>query len=98
MTRVVNAIIGVIETAFLVRVILQLFGGSPSSSFVAWLLGITGALAAPFAGAFPIGSLGGNSVVDLTIILAMVCYAVLGWLIVLLLSFVFTSLREIYVN
>jgi hypothetical protein len=98
MTRLVNAIIGVIETAFIVRVILQLFGASPSSPFVSWLYGITDGLAAPFAGAFPIWSPGGNSVIDLTIILAMVCYALLGWLIVLLISFVFGSMRDIYVN
>jgi hypothetical protein len=98
MTRLVNAIIGVIETAFAVRVVLQLFGASPTSPFVLWLYGITDRLAAPFAGAFPVWPLGGDSVIDLTIILAMVCYALLGWLIVLLISFVFGSIREIYVN
>jgi hypothetical protein len=98
MTRLVNAIIGVIETAFVVRVILQLFGASPSSPFVSWLYSLTDGLAAPFAGAFPVWPLGGNSVIDLTIILAMICYALLGWLLVLLISFVFGSIREIYVN
>ena len=98
MTRLVNAIIGIVETAFVARVILQLFGASPASPFVSWLYDLTNTLASPFAGAFPVWPLGGNSVVDLTIILAMVCYAILGWLIALLFSFIFDSMRDIYVN
>ncbi len=91
MTRLVNAIIGIIEALFLVRLGLQLFAANSLSPFVAWLYAVTNGLAGPFAGAFPAFPLGNGSVIDLSIVLAMICYAILGWLIVLLLSFVFSS-------
>lgn len=94
MTRLVNAVIGIIETAFAIRVALQLFGANPSSPFVSWIYGITDSLAGPFAGAFPLWSLGGNSVIDLSIILAMIGYAILGWLISMLVSFFLDSIRQ----
>ena len=93
--RVVNAIVGVIEVALVARVILELFGANASSPFVAWIYGITAALMGPFAGAFPTLSLGSASVLDIVAILAMIGYAVLGWLIVQLLSLMFVSTNAI---
>jgi hypothetical protein len=87
MTRLVNTIISIIEALLLLRLALQLFGANSLSPFVAWVYGVTNGLAQPFLGAFPVLYLGNNSVLNLSIVLAMICYAILGWLIVLLLSF-----------
>ncbi len=95
MARLVNVIIGIIEALFLVRLGLQLFVANTSSQFVAWIYGATNALAGPFAGAFPPVSLGNGSVIDFSIVLAMIGYGILGWLIILLLSFVFPEVRRI---
>lgn len=89
MKRLVDRVIGIIETAFVLRLALQLFGANPSSQFVAWLYTLTNKLAWPFAGAFPALSLWRGSAIDFSIILAMICYAVLGWLIIQFLSFIF---------
>ncbi len=91
MARIVNTIIGIIEVLFLVRIGLQLFAANASSPFVAWLYGVTNALAGPFLGAFPVISFGNGFVINLSIVLAMIGYAILGWLLTLLLSFVFRS-------
>jgi hypothetical protein len=95
MTRILNAIIGIIEAAFVLRIVLQLLGADASSQFVSWLYEVTGRLAGPFLGAFPVFQIGGNSVIDFSIVLAMIGYAILGWLLTLLLSFVFSSVRSI---
>lgn len=87
--RVVNAIIGIIEFMLLARIALELFGANPSAPFIAWAYGVTWGMMGPFAGAFSNLSLGGASVIDLVAVLAMIVYAVLGWIIIRLLSFIF---------
>ncbi len=89
--RLINGLIGIIECAFVLRLILELLGASPSSQFVAIVYGITDRLLGPFAGAFPNFSLGGSYVIDITAIFAMIGYAIVGWLIIRLISFVFVS-------
>ena len=93
--RVVNTIVGVIEVALAVRILLELFGASASSPFVAWVYGISAALMGPFAGAFPALSLGSTYVLDIVAILAMIGYAALGWLIVQLLTYMFVSTNAV---
>jgi hypothetical protein len=93
--RIVNAIVGIIEFALAVRIILELFGASSSSQFVAWIYGVTSAIIGPFAGAFPGLVFGPGSVIDLVAILAMIGYAVLGWLVVRLLMFIFSTMNMI---
>ena len=94
MTRLVNAVIGIIETAFILRLVLELLGADATSQFVGWLYEITNRLAYPFLASFPVISIGGNSVLDLPIIIAMIGYAILGWLIVLALSFIFRAINS----
>ena len=93
--RVVNTIVGIIEFALAVRIILELFGASTSSQFVAWIYGVTSAMIGSFAGAFPGIALGPGSVIDLVAILAMIGYAVLGWVVIRLLMFIFSSMNMI---
>ena len=93
--QLVNVLVGIIEAAFAVRIVLELFGASPSAPFIAWIYGVTGSLLGPFAGAFPNLSLGGGYVVDVVAILAMIVYAVIGWIIIQLLSFVFVSTARV---
>src|SRR5665213_3344190 len=86
-TRLVNGIIGILEVALVLRVILELFGASASSSFVSWLYGVTNAIVAPFVGAFASLNVGsGGLVIDVVAIVAMIGYALLGWIVIKLLS------------
>ncbi len=93
--RVVNAIIGIIEFALAVRIVLELFGASASSSFVAWVYSITAAMIGPFVGAFPGLAMGPASIIDVVAILAMIGYAILGWLVVRLLMFIFSTMSMV---
>jgi hypothetical protein len=93
--RVVNTIIGIIEVALAVRIILELFGASASSQFVAWIYNVTSAMIGSFTGAFQGIVLGPGSVIDLVAILAMIGYAILGWLVIRLLMFIFSTMNMI---
>ena len=94
--QLVNVIIGIIEAAFAIRIVLELFGANPTAPFIAWVYGATGSMLGPFAGAFPNISLGGGMVLDVVALLGMIVYAVLGWVLLQLLSFIFsTAVRNI---
>ena len=91
--RVINAIVGIIEIALALRIVLEMFGASTSSSFVAWIYNSTAGLVGPFAGAFSGLVLGPGMSIDIVAILAMIGYAVIGWLLIWLLNFIFSSVR-----
>ena len=92
--RVINWVIGIIEALLTLRLVLELLAASPSSEFVAWVYGVTSGFVAPFAGAFPSAPLG-VSALDVSIIFAMIGYAIVGWLLVRIFSLVFTALERL---
>ncbi|PIR82150.1 YggT family protein [Candidatus Kaiserbacteria bacterium CG10_big_fil_rev_8_21_14_0_10_59_10] len=89
--RVIDVIIGIVVLALGVRLLLRFFGASPAAPFVAWIYGITDGLLRPFANMFPPAPLNGY-VLEFSTIIAMIVYAILGWLIIRLLSLVIGSL------
>ena len=89
--RVINAVIGFIEGAFALRILLQLLGANQNSEFVAWVYGVTERLLGPFAGAFPAFAISATAVLDFSVVLAMIGYSILGWFIVRMLRFMFAS-------
>jgi YggT family protein len=93
--RLINGIVGIIEVILLVRLVLELFGANPSSPFVAWAYNLSAVFIGPFAGAFPGIYLTPNSLLDIVAIVAMVGYALIGWLIIELIAFIFSAMRGI---
>ena len=91
-SRVINVIVSIIELLLALRLVLELLDANPGAAFIAWIYNTSYGLVSPFQGAFPSISLGGNSVIDLSTVLAMIAYAILGWLVIKLLSFIFTAL------
>src|SRR4051812_43988344 len=80
-SRIVNTIVGIIETLLAIRFVLKLLGASDGSQFIAWYYDLTGRFVAPFFGAFPSFDLAGFQIETATI-LAMVAYAIIGWLLI----------------
>lgn len=89
--RLVNVLVGLIELVFALRLLLELLGASAASQFVATVYSISDRLLGPFAGAFQNFSLGGGYVVDVNAIVAMIGYAILGWIVIRILSFILSS-------
>jgi hypothetical protein len=61
--------------------LLQLFGANPGSSYVDWAYRSLDRVMAPFRGIFESVQLDGNSVLDTSVIFAMVIYGVLALLV-----------------
>jgi hypothetical protein len=90
--RVINVIVGIIELLLAVRLVLELLGANANAGFIAWIYNASWNLVAPFSGAFPSISLGGNSLIDFSTVLAMIVYAILGWIVIKLVFFVFNAI------
>jgi uncharacterized protein YggT (Ycf19 family) len=88
---VINVVLGFIELLLAVRIVLELLAANASAPFVAWLYSVSYGLVAPFQGAFPSLVLSGGYIIDLSAILAMIAYAVIAWLVVWLISFIFSA-------
>ena len=88
--RVVNTVFGIIGFMLTLRFVLILLGANAGAPFVAWVYSVTNGLVAPFSGAFPSLNFGGF-VLDLTTIFAMIGYAIISWLVLRLLSLLFTT-------
>jgi hypothetical protein len=81
---IINVLIGVIQVVLVLRFILRLFGASPASPFVAWVLSVSQSFLYPFAGIFPAVPLGAGSVLEISTIVAIIAYAIFGYIIGLL--------------
>jgi uncharacterized protein YggT (Ycf19 family) len=91
LAQFIEAIVGIIEILLIFRIALRFFAANPSSEFVAWIYQISGSLLGPFAGAFPNLTAGSGGVVDVTAILALIVYAVIGWILIQILYLIFAT-------
>ena len=79
-TQAVWLVFGVIEGLLAIRFALRALGANASAGFAEFVYGITAPFVAPFLGLFSNPSSSG-SVLELNTIVAMIAYALLGWLL-----------------
>jgi uncharacterized protein YggT (Ycf19 family) len=79
-TRVIALVLTVLETLLLARFALLLFGANAGQPLVSFVYGITGPLVRPFQGIF--GQPEGPPILDISAVLAIMFFLLLGALIV----------------
>jgi len=79
-TQMVYWIFGIIEGLIAIRIVLKLLGANASAGFAEFIYGITAPLVAPFFGLFG-NPATQNSVLELHSVVALIAYALLGWII-----------------
>lgn len=77
--RVVWYITGVIVALLALRLVLQLLGANEGNGFVDFIYGLSGVFAAPFFGMFSYEPSYGQSYFEVSTLVAMVIYALVGW-------------------
>lgn len=77
--RIVWYIAGLIVALLLIRVVLQLLGANQGNGFVDFIYAFSGIFAAPFFGIFSYEPAYGKSVLELSTLVAMVVYGLIGW-------------------
>ncbi len=80
-TRTTYFVLGVLEVILLLRFLFRLLGANQSSSFVVFLYDLSHVFVVPFYGIFNDPTFG-NSVLEITTLIAMLIYALLAWGIV----------------
>lgn len=77
--RIVWYVVGVIVTLLALRLIFQLLGANEGNPFVDFIYGLSGVFAAPFFGMFSYEPSYGVSYFEVSTLVAMVIYTLLGW-------------------
>ena len=72
---------GILEGLLGIRFVLELLGANPAAGFAQFIYGITDPFLAPFAGLFGTTRSGG-SVFDVSILVAILVYALIAWVLV----------------
>jgi len=89
--QIIDVFVTIVLGFLVFRFVLKLFGASSSSGFVDWMYRTTKPLIAPFKGAFPSPVIERGLVFEFNTLLAIVVYALLGWLLVSLVDLVARS-------
>jgi YggT family protein len=82
--RIVNIVyflFGALLLLLAVRVILQLVGANAENGFASIIYGLSAPFVALFASLLQNPTLGGASVLEITTIIAMLVWAIVGWLV-----------------
>ena len=85
----VTFLLGVLEVVLVLRFIFRLLGASQDNSFLLFLYNLSQVFVAPFHGIFHDQVLGTHSIFELSTLIAMVVFALLGWGLVALSCVIF---------
>lgn len=77
--RIVWYVVGVIIVLLAMRVVLQLLGANDNASFVSFIYTVSNVFAAPFYGIFGYQPTYGKSYLEISTIVAILVYAIVGW-------------------
>lgn len=84
----INFVLSVIEILLSLRLLLRLFGANPTNNFVAWIYSTTSGLISPFVGIFVSPVIKGGYVLEMSTLIAMVVYGLIGYLLYELVKFI----------
>ena len=79
MQRIVWYIVGVIVALLALRLILQLLGANQGNGFVDFIYALSGVFVAPFFGMFSYEPSYGKSSFEVSTLVAMLVYTLIGW-------------------
>jgi len=77
-TQLIWLLLGILEALIALRVIFKLIAVNPANAFATFLYNVTGFFVAPFASLTGAPALGG-SVLEISSIIAMIVYLLIGW-------------------
>ncbi|RYE36709.1 MAG: YggT family protein [Sphingobacteriales bacterium] len=84
--RIIYYIVGFITVLLLLRIVLLLLAANQGNGFVDFIYAVSGFFAMPFYGIFNYTPAYGSSILELSSIVAILIYALVGWGLVKLLT------------
>lgn len=92
-TYVIWLLLGLLEALIAFRIGLKLMGANPANPFAIFIYNFSDVFVAPFAGLLAAPAAGG-SVLELSSVIAMLVYALLGWAVERIVWVIFYRPRE----
>lgn len=77
----ISLVVGIIAILIAIRVVLKLLAANTESSFTQFIYGVTGPLVGPFLNIFGTPAAGNGAVFEISSILAIAIYLLVGWLL-----------------
>ncbi len=87
-TEVIYLLFGVIDALLLIRLVLKLLAANPLAGFSKFIYGLTDVFMAPFRNLLPAVGGGSGSVLEMSTVIAIIVYALIGWAMVRLVAIV----------
>lgn len=78
-TRTISFCFSVLEVVLALRLLFRLFGANTQNSFITLLYGLSHIFVSPFHGIFNDQALGSHSVLEVSTLIAILLYALIGW-------------------
>ncbi len=88
-TEVIYLVFGIINGLLLIRVVLKLLAANPLAGFSKFIYGLTDVLLAPFRNLLPTVGGGSGAVLEMSTVIAIIVYALIGWALVRLVAVTF---------
>ncbi len=88
-TEVIYLVFGIINGLLLIRLVLKLLAANPLAGFSSFVYGLSDFFLAPFRNLLPVVHGGSGSVLETSVIIAIIVYALIAWALVRLVAIVF---------
>ena len=85
-TEVIYLLFGIVDGLLLIRVVLKLLAANPLAGFSKFIYGLTDVFLAPFRNLLPTVGGGSGAVLEMSTIIAIIVYALIGWAVVRLIA------------
>jgi len=87
LSRLISIFIGLAEIILGLRVTFRLFNANPNAALVNWIYQTSSVLMQPFRGVFSAQVISSGYTLDISALFAMLMYAIIGTIVIALLSF-----------
>jgi uncharacterized protein YggT (Ycf19 family) len=88
-SEVIYLVFGIIDGLLLIRLVLKLLAANPLAGFSKFIYGLTDVFLAPFRNLLPVVGGGSGAVLEMSTVIAIIVYALIGWGLVRLVGIVF---------
>jgi YggT family protein len=85
-TEVIYLLFGIIDGLLLIRLVLKLLAANPLAGFSKFIYGLTDVFLAPFRNLLPTVGGGSGAVLEMSTVIAIIVYALIGWALVRLVA------------
>jgi uncharacterized protein YggT (Ycf19 family) len=82
-------VFGIIDGLLIIRLVLKLLAANPLAGFSSFVYGLTDIFLAPFRNLLPVVGGGSGAVLEMSVVIAIIVYALVGWALARVIAIMF---------